>query len=56
MFIVIEDTTQKAGNFKQFTTFIKMLVFGLHEDDIKHMMVDILTFSDLEILRARKLV
>ena len=52
--VVIEDTTQKAGNFKQFGIFVKMICRALQENDTKHILVDILTFADLEILRARK--
>lgn len=49
----IEDITLKAGNFKKFTTFVKMVCSGFSKDN-ESVFMDILTGSDLETLKARK--
>ena len=49
----IEDITSKSGNFKKFSVFMKMLLMSLeHQSD--SVIVDLLTFSDLEMLKSRK--
>eukprot|EP01036_Dinobryon_divergens_P053401 gene53401-71387_t len=49
----IEEITQKAGNFKKFTVFIKMLASAFSKDS-DSVFVDLLTYNDLEVLKARK--
>ena len=39
----IEDVTQKTGNFKKFTVFVKMLINSL-ENSSESVFVDLLTF------------
>ncbi len=49
----VEEITLKAGNFKKFSVFVKMLIssFDRENDSIY---VDVLTYADLEALKARK--
>eukprot|EP01031_Cornospumella_fuschlensis_P028495 gene28495-34401_t len=49
----IEEITHKAGNFKKFSLFVKMLSSAFQKTN-ESIFVDLLTFSDLEILKARK--
>ncbi|KDO31219.1 hypothetical protein SPRG_03837 [Saprolegnia parasitica CBS 223.65] len=50
----IEELTKKTGNFKRFYTFVNMLVSALnHKSD--SVFIDLLTYSDLELYRKRKL-
>jgi coiled-coil domain-containing protein 61 len=49
----IEDITRKTGNYKKFPTFINMLISGL-ENSTRSVIVDILTYQDLEALKSRK--
>lgn len=50
----IEEITLKAGNYKRFSVFAKMLKSALsHEAD--SLFIDLLTYSDLESLKAKKL-
>nr|CAB3228630.1 coiled-coil domain-containing protein 61 [Phallusia mammillata] len=49
----IEDLTHKTGNFKQFDVFVSMLESALDKSS-DSVMLDLLTFSDLELLRNRK--
>ncbi len=49
----MEEITQKAGNFKKFSVFVKMLCSALAKDS-ESVFVDLLTYSDLELLKARK--
>ncbi|RYH04936.1 hypothetical protein EON65_46065, partial [archaeon] len=51
--IDIEEITHKAGNFKKFSLFVKMLSSAFQKTN-ESIFVDLLTFSDLEILKARK--
>jgi coiled-coil domain-containing protein 61 len=51
--IDIEEITLKAGNFKKFPTFYKMLLSALSRDN-ENLFVDLLTSTDLDILKARK--
>jgi coiled-coil domain-containing protein 61 len=49
----IEDITQKTGNAKKFSVFVKMLLNSL-ENSSDSVFVDLLTYQDLEMLKARK--
>eukprot|EP00949_MAST-11_sp_MAST-11-sp1_P002170 g2170.t1 len=49
----IEEITQKTGNFKRFAIFTKMLRSAL-EHESESVFVDLLTYSDLEVLKSRK--
>ena len=57
MFIIfsldIEEITQKAGSYKKFEVFQKMLFSALDKDS-DSVFIDLLTFTDLEILKARR--
>jgi coiled-coil domain-containing protein 61 len=50
----IEEITHKAGSFKKYSTFVKMLMssFSKESDSVT---VDLLTYADLEALKQRKL-
>ena len=50
----VEEITHKAGNFKKFFVFAKMLSAALTEENDSVLYVDLLTYSDLELLKARK--
>lgn len=49
----VEEITHKAGNFKKFSVFCKMLVSALDKEN-DSVYVDVLTYADLETLKARK--
>ncbi|XP_058861086.1 centrosomal protein CCDC61-like isoform X1 [Acipenser ruthenus] len=49
----IEDLTRKTGNFKQFAIFCTMLESALTKSS-ESVTLDLLTYSDLELLRSRK--
>lgn len=49
----IEEITQKAGNFKKFSVFVRMLTSALSKES-ESVLVDLLTFSDLEMLKSKK--
>jgi coiled-coil domain-containing protein 61 len=49
----IEEITQKAGNFKKFSIFVKLLISALQKED-KTTYIDLLTYADLELLKAKK--
>eukprot|EP01035_Chromulina_nebulosa_P023958 gene23958-31098_t len=49
----VEDMTLKAGSYKKFEVFVRMLVSALSRNS-ESVFVDVLTYSDLEILKARK--
>ncbi len=49
-----EEITQKAGSYKKFDIFVKMLASAFSKDS-ESVFVDLLTYSDLEMLKARKL-
>ncbi|OQS07446.1 viable flagellar protein number 3 [Thraustotheca clavata] len=52
--VYVEELTKKTGNFKRFYTFVNMLVSALnHKSD--SVFIDLLTYSDLELYRKRKL-
>ena len=47
--------TQKTGNFKKFSVFVKMLCTSLMRDQRSEtVFADLLTYSDLEMLRSRQ--
>ena len=50
----IEDITNKAGNFKKFTIFCKMLLAGLKKEESEEISVEFLTQDDLLLLKTRK--
>ncbi|XP_042128475.1 centrosomal protein CCDC61 isoform X1 [Peromyscus maniculatus bairdii] len=50
----IEDLTHKTGNFKQFSIFCNMLESALTQSS-ESVTLDLLTYTDLETLRSRKL-
>ena len=49
----VEEITAKTGNFKKYEVFVKMLV-GALDGSSTTVAVDLLTYADLEALRARK--
>ena len=49
----LEEITAKTGNFKKFGTFARMLLKAL-ERSSDSVFVDLLTYEDLEMLRARR--
>ncbi|XP_043483324.1 centrosomal protein CCDC61-like [Leptopilina heterotoma] len=49
----IENLTHKTGNYKQFDIFVAMLQSGLLKTS-ESISLDLLTFEDLELLRARR--
>ena len=51
---VITDITGKTGNFKPYPVFIKMLVSSLKRTS-DSVSIDLLTYSDLEVLKAKRL-
>ncbi|XP_048225216.1 centrosomal protein CCDC61 isoform X2 [Perognathus longimembris pacificus] len=53
-YLVIEDLTHKTGNFKQFSIFCNMLESALTQSS-ESVTLDLLTYTDLEALRSRKL-
>ncbi|XP_042556220.1 centrosomal protein CCDC61 isoform X1 [Dipodomys spectabilis] len=50
----IEDLTHKTGNFKQFSIFCNMMESALTQSS-ESVTLDLLTYTDLETLRSRKL-
>ncbi|XP_053985983.1 centrosomal protein CCDC61-like [Hylaeus anthracinus] len=50
----IENLTHKTGNYKHFDVFVAMLQSGLLKTS-ESITLDLLTFEDLELLRARRL-
>jgi hypothetical protein len=49
----IEEMSLKTGNFKKFSLFVKMLSSALSKAS-ETVFIDLLTFQDLEALKARK--
>ena len=49
----IEEITRRAGNFKTFAVFVKLLVYSLSQTNEK-INFDLLSATDLELLRTRK--
>ncbi|ETW01300.1 hypothetical protein H310_06865 [Aphanomyces invadans] len=52
--LYIEELTKKTGNFKRFFTFVNMLMSALQHKS-ESVFIDLLTYSDLELYRKRKL-
>ncbi|RHZ00278.1 hypothetical protein DYB31_014478, partial [Aphanomyces astaci] len=52
--IDVEELTKKTGNFKRFYTFVNMLMSALQHKS-ESVFIDLLTYSDLELYRKRKL-
>jgi coiled-coil domain-containing protein 61 len=50
----ISEITSKTGNFKAYPVFVKMLVTALGKSS-DSVCVDLLTYSDLEVLKAKRL-
>ena len=50
----MEEITNKAGNFKKFTVFIKMLAAALKREQNDEVVIDLLTQQDLAMIKARK--
>ena len=50
----IEEITNKAGNFKKFSIFIKMLLTALKKEQTEEVFIDLLTQQDLATIKARK--
>lgn len=48
----IEDMTQRTGNYKKFTVFVKMLHSAILQDS-DSVFVDLPTYQDLELLKSR---
>ena len=49
----IEEITHKAGNFKKFSVFVRMLSSAFSKES-ESVFIDLLTYNDLEMLKARK--
>ncbi|KAK9810278.1 hypothetical protein WJX72_007806 [[Myrmecia] bisecta] len=49
----IQEITAKTGNFKKYAIFVKMLLTALKQES-DSVFVDLLTYADLEQLRARR--
>lgn len=49
----IEDITSKTGNYKKYPVFLRMLMSALKQGS-ESVFVDLLTYADLEMLKARK--
>ncbi|XP_025103860.1 coiled-coil domain-containing protein 61-like isoform X2 [Pomacea canaliculata] len=49
----VEDLTRKTGNFKQFSIFVSMLESAITQSS-STVFLDLLTYSDLEVLRQKK--
>ena len=49
----VEDITTKTGSFKKYAVFAKMLVSACVEDS-ESVFVDLLTYADLEALKAKR--
>lgn len=48
------EITSKTGNFKSYGVFVKMLMSALRRTS-DSVCVDLLTYSDLEVLKAKRL-
>ena len=49
----IEEITQKTGNSKKFSVFLKMLQAAIQQQG-ESVFIDILTYADLQALKSRK--
>lgn len=50
----LEELTHQVGNYKKYGVFVKMLISGLSSDS-ENVYVNLLTYNDLQLLKARKL-
>ena len=50
----IEEITNKAGNFKKFSVFMKMVLAALKREQSDEVIIDLLTQQDLALIKARK--
>ncbi len=50
----IEEITNKAGNYKKFPVFVKMLLAAIKRDSPDEVVIDLLTQQDLALIKARK--
>ena len=50
----VEEITNKAGNFKKFSVFVKMLIAALKRQQADEVIIDLLTQQDLAVIKARK--
>eukprot|EP01083_Nonionella_stella_P209187 758526_1 len=50
----IEEMTTKTGNFKTFDKFCRMIYSALRSNNNGSVFIDLLSYQDLEILKARK--
>lgn len=50
----LEELTHQVGNYKKYNVFMKMLISGFAGDS-ENVYVNLLTYNDLQLLRARKL-
>ncbi|CAM9602017.1 unnamed protein product, partial [Pylaiella littoralis] len=50
----VEGITQKTGSAKKFPVFVKMLLAALVHGSSDSVFVDLLTYADLELLKARR--
>ncbi|CAM9719058.1 unnamed protein product, partial [Discosporangium mesarthrocarpum] len=49
----VEGITRRTGNVKRFPVFVRMLLSGLDQDS-DSIFIDLLTYADLELLKARR--
>lgn len=49
----LEEITKKAGSFKTFEVFLKMLMSGLAKET-ENVLIDLLSYKDLEMMRNKK--
>ena len=50
----IEEITNKAGSYKKFPVFVKMLIAAIKRDSPDEVVIDLLTQQDLALIKARK--
>ena len=50
----IEEITNKAGNFKKFNVFVKMIQAAMKQEQSDEVIIDLLTQQDLAMIKARK--
>jgi hypothetical protein len=50
----LEELTHQVGNYKKYPVFVKMLISGISGDS-ENVYVNLLTYNDLQLLKARKL-
>ena len=50
----IEEITNKAGSFKKFSVFVKMILAAMKHEQTDEVIIDLLTQQDLAMIKARK--